>query len=439
MLRDQRIWPWPLCLLLPLGVAALEMWLDVPWWLTGGGIYAAFVLAALCWPIKRLVMFLAGLSSILITAAHLQASGFDPIPVERHLHCGLWVSATFVTAYIVLQRSRARNELDQFFALSPDTMCIGSLQGSLIRINDAGRELLGITDDSIELPALLDKVHENDREQVLGAVEQIRAGRAVTGISTRIIGPSEFGRAILWSAVPEAILSRVFVIGRDISEQASARKQLELSQEALAESEADLRKLNMRLIQASEDERRRLARELHDGVSQRLALLAGSAASERPDLFDEVGDIAEDVRRISHRLHPAILDNVGLEAALESECESFQRLQGIETSCEFRTCPDSIRPDVALALYRITQEALSNVARHAKASWVRVTLAGVDKQLVLSIVDSGIGFDPQVVRRIGGLGLTSMRERARQIGANLAVSSEPDKGTEIEVEVEIEN
>jgi PAS domain S-box-containing protein len=385
---------------------------------------------------------MAAVTSVLITAAHLFSAGSEQIPVERHLHCVLWVCATAVTAVVVLQRLRARDELDQFFALSRDIMCIASLDGNVIRINNAGKKLFGLKSESCEAAELLDRVAEQDLVPTLDIARQISSGQAVVGVTTRIRDPLGALRFILWSVVTETASSRVFLIGRDTSDQALALRKLELSQDALAESEAALRKLNARLIQASEDEHRRLARELHDGVSQRLALLAGSAVGELRNLSDEVGEIADDVRRISHRLHPAILDNVGLEAALEAaleaECELFHRTYKVEASCESRNCPGSIRPDVALELYRITQEALTNVARHAKATWVKVALSGVEDHLVLSIVDSGVGFETQAIEATGGLGLTSMRERALQIGANLAVASMPNQGTEIEVEVELE-
>ena len=434
---NQPRWTSALCLGLPFAVGAIEIALDTPWWLTGGGLFGAFVLASLCWPIKKLVVPLSIVTSILIGLAHLYSVGTEPIPLERHMHCVLWIGATLLTARIILQRTGASDALDQFFSLSPDTLGIAGVDGALVRINEAGKELFELGQPPDRLTQLSERFNPQDLPAIREAAERLKSGLTVEGLVTRVEGSGGSFRSILWTAVPDRTSSRVFAIGRDVSQQVGAQEELQRSREALAVSEESLRNLNVRLTRAAEDERRRIARELHDGVSQRLALIANSSQAPgfKPEgLAYEAGEIAEEVRRISHRLHPAILDNVGLEAALEAECQSFHRIHGIRASCEFQNCPVSVTPDVALALYRITQEALSNVARHAKASWVKVTLTAMDDRLVLSIVDSGIGFEPENPTSLGGLGLVSMRERARQIGAHLAVSSQPGKGTEVEVE-----
>jgi PAS domain S-box-containing protein len=212
------------------------------------------------------------------------------------------------------------------------------------------------------------------------------------------------------------------------------------------EAEAAMRQLAGRILTAQEAERRLLAREMHDDLTQRLAVLAIDAAGlERlcaapSPLLDGLGEMKEqliklsrDVHALSRQLHPSILDDLGLVDALRSECSSFSQREGIAV----RYVPHDIRAgipkELALCLYRIAQEGLRNVAKHARAKRACVSLAASDEGLLLSIEDAGVGFQPAGVHGRGGLGLASMEERARLVGGDFAIRSEPGKGTVIEV------
>jgi PAS domain S-box-containing protein len=213
--------------------------------------------------------------------------------------------------------------------------------------------------------------------------------------------------------------------------------------------------LNARLLRAQEDERRRLAREMHDDVTQRLAVLAieagrlemqltgstpgdgttGAAAAKVRHMTEQIVKLSTDVHAISRQLHPSILDDLGLADALESECHTFTDREGVAVALDMGPLPaDGIANDLALCLYRILQEALRNVAKHAETDRVRVTLSADDgREIVLRITDSGMGFDAATARTGPGLGLASMRERARLVGAELSVTSSPGQGATIEV------
>jgi PAS domain S-box-containing protein len=212
--------------------------------------------------------------------------------------------------------------------------------------------------------------------------------------------------------------------------------------------------LNARLLRAQEDERRRLAREMHDDVTQRLAVLAiqsgrlemqlqascsgcdGSAAAEKVrHMTEQIVKLSSDVHAISRQLHPSILDDLGLADAVESECQTFTDREGIAVALDIAPLPDSVPNDVALCLYRILQEGLRNVAKHAQTDRVRVTLAAeaAGREVVLRIADAGVGFDAPSARSGPGLGLASMRERARLVGAELRVTSSPGEGAAIEI------
>ncbi len=208
-------------------------------------------------------------------------------------------------------------------------------------------------------------------------------------------------------------------------------------------------KLAGQLLSAQEEERRRLARELHDDLSQRL----GALSIEAGKLEQQLGSGADGVRRtvsrmrqqlvelagnvhgLSRQLHPAILDDLGLVAAIESECARFSHREGIQVQFTPQNLPDGISKKVSLCLYRITQEGLRNIAKHARAREAEVTLSAGDGHLWLSIHDSGIGFDAAAARGKGGLGLASMEERVRLVRGKLTVRSQPGQGTTVRVRV----
>ena len=205
--------------------------------------------------------------------------------------------------------------------------------------------------------------------------------------------------------------------------------------------EDEARDLNGRLITAHEDERARLARALHDDVTQRLALLAIDAGRKEKGLGDTVAgqamrsirhdlvQLSEDVHALSYALHPAILEDLGLMEALKAECARFGAVEGIPTS--FRATGDIDEPTQALSLclYRVAQEALRNVARHSGASSVEVQLRAVGSKLELAVEDNGVGFDPTRKQARPSLGLAGMRQRLVLVDGELLIDSAPGNGT----------
>jgi PAS domain S-box-containing protein len=202
-----------------------------------------------------------------------------------------------------------------------------------------------------------------------------------------------------------------------------------------------------RLVRAQEKEHRRIARELHDDLTQRLAVLAIDAGTleQLPDCSEDIGNRARDMREqlvalsesvhsLSRQLHPSILEDLGLVDALRSECLSLGQRDGIEVKCHARDVPTDLPRDVALCVYRVAQEALRNVARHARCSQASVRLVANERELVLSVRDRGVGFEV-AARGKTGIGLESMRERARLIQARLTVRSRGGEGTRITIRV----
>lgn len=201
------------------------------------------------------------------------------------------------------------------------------------------------------------------------------------------------------------------------------------------------RVLGARLLTVYEDERRRVARELHDDITQRLAGLTMEAARieladgapRRHDALNhlraELGRLSEDVHTLSYQLHPTVLDDLGLPQALKSICDRFAGSESIPVQFAALDVPARLPRDTALCLFRIAQEALRNVARHAGATAVEVSLRGMDDGLQLAVSDNGTGFDPVETGASGHLGHASMRERIGLLGGELDIDSSPGHGT----------
>jgi signal transduction histidine kinase len=205
-----------------------------------------------------------------------------------------------------------------------------------------------------------------------------------------------------------------------------------------------------RLITAQEAERSRIARDLHDDVNQQLAGLSialsnvkrrlhddgdGTVQDELTRLQQRTIDLADVMRSLSHELHPGVLQHAGLSAALKGHCAEFGRQHAIEVILSAADALNGIPQDVALCLYRVAQEALRNIAAHAGARKAQVTLRSTEDGLELVIADDGQGFNLAEARDLGGLGLISLDERVRLVGGSLTINTEPQRGTEMRVQV----
>ena len=209
------------------------------------------------------------------------------------------------------------------------------------------------------------------------------------------------------------------------------------------------RSFSGKLLAAQEEERARIARELHDDVIQRVALLGQSldelaAFSHDGDrqferrvrgLRAELVDFADEIRALAHRMHPPVLDHLGLPAALSTLAGEMWTASRLRVGLDLDRSPVDVPPAIAAGLYRIAQESLRNVVKHAGASSAIVRLARSDGGVQLVIEDNGVGFDtgapPGAAGNGGGIGLTSITERARQFGGRVAVQSRPGAGTRV--------
>jgi len=309
--------------------------------------------------------------------------------------------------------------------------------GDTADLDDRARAILGVPpeQESRLRSFWLEHVHPDDRERVIEASRDV-IDDGVERLS-RVYRYQHPTRGLVWFQHTTRTFerdaagrpTRVAGVLQDITEQKRA--------------EEELSTLSRRLIQAQEAERALLARELHDDLTQRMAVLAidlGRAESAAPGgawsetlrtVREGLVRLSEDIHSLAYQLHPSVLDELGLADALRTECERRGRRGGIDVTLDLRPVPAALGKDVALCLYRVAQEALNNVVRHARAHAAHVVLRQMDGGLLLAIRDDGVGFDSGEPRGRGSLGLVSMQERLRLVNGTLDVESAPGRGTAI--------
>lgn len=207
--------------------------------------------------------------------------------------------------------------------------------------------------------------------------------------------------------------------------------------------------MSRKLIQAQDDERTRIARELHDDIGQRIALLAAHIEQVMEDSRDsssveidrlrdfrkQANEIAMGVQALSHELHSPKLEYLGIVATIRSWCKEFSERHRMEIEFKSHDVHSSLPRDVSLSLFRVLQEALRNAARHSGANKVEVALSGIGDRIHLTVSDSGRGFEVATALQGQGLGLTSMQERIRLVNGTIAIQSRPMGGTIIDIRV----
>lgn len=267
----------------------------------------------------------------------------------------------------------------------------------------------------------------------------------------QVVGGLTFSSRVREQEWPEDLVQRLQVAAGIFASAVARRRDDEAvreGEEALRQSHGENRALAGRLIAAAEEERRRVARDLHDNVCQQLAFLCITASRLKQSpalagadeaalvarLREGLGDVTDDIREFSHRLHPALLEMEGLVTALGSLADEV-RTHPLDVRLTLGEDLEPVPPDAALCLFRVAQEGLQNVVRHSGAAGAEVILVREPGALSLTIRDSGKGFDPEAAREAGGLGLMSMAERVRLLDGTLTIRSRPGAGTELSVRI----
>jgi PAS domain S-box-containing protein len=213
-------------------------------------------------------------------------------------------------------------------------------------------------------------------------------------------------------------------------------------------AEAAFANVSRKLIEAQEQERARIGRELHDDIGQRLALVAvelqqlhedtlvlPEVRSRMGEFQKQITEIADDIQFLSHELHSAKLQYLGIAGAIRGFCQEFSEQQKVEIDFKVHDVPRPLSPDISLCLFRVLQEALHNAAKHSGVRQFEVRLWGTSDEIHLTVTDSGAGFDREAAKESRGLGLISMEERLKLVNGTLSIDSQPKRGTTINARV----
>jgi signal transduction histidine kinase len=246
---------------------------------------------------------------------------------------------------------------------------------------------------------------------------------------------------------------RSLSIVRDVTDRQRASLALKESQQKLHQSHTQVRSLLGRLIDVQESERRRISRELHDDLSQKIATLSVAISRlkrrlplanaelirELDDLRYQTNSLTNEIRRLSHQLHPAVLEHLGLVTALETYIGNFKDEEQIDVSLTAEIGDERVPFQTSICIYRVAVEALRNVSRHSGAVAAAISLKRDNGSLELRVSDSGKGFDVDAFRKGGGLGLVSIEERLRLLQGSCEIHSSPQKGTTLVARVPLTN
>ena len=343
----------------------------------------------------------------------------------------------------VTERTRAELKLRESEELNRTTFeqaAVGiahvGTDGLCLRVNDRLCSLLGYQKEELLQLTFQDITYPEDLDTDLEYMRRLLSGEIKTCSFEKRYFRKD--KSIVWADLTVSLVRtaagqpKYFI---SVLEDINARKQ----------AEEALRNLSGRLITAQERERAWIAKELHDGISQHLALLSIEldALQQNPPKRTDVGrlkklhlranEMLDDVRRLSHGLHPSILDHLGLASALNSYCRDIEKVGDLSILFTAHNVPRELPRDVALCLYRVAQEALQNVLKHSGANRVTVELFIHASELRMRIADNGKGFDLNGEPAADSLGLVGMRERIGLVQGKMKLDTKPGKGTVVEV------
>jgi PAS domain S-box-containing protein len=345
----------------------------------------------------------------------------------------------------ITERKRAEETLreseEKFRSVFRDAgvgMVIVSLEGRFLAANETFCDCLGYTEKELLENNIQSLTFADDWPSFSQKLNQAVTEGGAHKFEKRCLHKT--GR-IIWTESTASLIR-----SRDGSPQYFVAGVLDLTKRK--EAEEALSTVNRRLIEAQEQERTRIGRELHDDINQRLAMLAveleqlqhnpSEVENRVRKLLNDTNEISNDVEALSHELHSSKLEYLGVVAGIRSWCKEFGERQNIEI--DFRSDVATVLPfEIGICLFRVLQEALHNIVKHSGMKCVDVRLTEHSNQIHLRVSDSGKGFDVQSTMQGKGLGLTSMRERVRLVNGTIAIESKPMGGTTIDVRVPLES
>lgn len=322
-----------------------------------------------------------------------------------------------------------------------DGIFIADLQGRFLTVNTSGCKMAGFSNEEFTKMTICDFVDNVYPDSDPFHVAELLAGKVFT---TETVMIRKDKVSVFVEATAKMIsYGRILVFVRDISERKKAEEQIKNYNE-------QLKLLTARIENIKEAESSRIGREIHDVLGQQLTVmkidiaalnkkLTSNETSSKAieDVLSQVDECFKIIRKISHDLRPSILDDLGLISALEWQAEDFEKRTQIKTKFQSDLSELNLPPDRAIGLFRIFQESLTNVARHAEAKQVKGTLQLKEGTVYLTISDDGKGFDKKTVDSNKSLGLLGMRERTLLMNGDYIIDSAPGRGTEVRVSIPI--
>jgi PAS domain S-box-containing protein len=344
----------------------------------------------------------------------------------------LWQRARKRKAEAVVRESEKRFRVMADTAPSLVWMC--NAQGKITYLNESRIAFIGSHPNADNGDTWTECIHPDDLKNVLDTVSQALKTQQRFSMEYRLRRSDGIYRWIIDVAAPRVNGDGSFAgfigSGTDTTDQKLAQQALE--------------KVSGQLIEAQEKERTRIARDLHDDICQRLALLSmeieqanraskGSPAanSNLEEIRKHCSEIAGDVQSLSHQLHSSKLEYLGVAAALRGFCKEFSKQHGVSVEFTERDVPRDLPKDISLCLFRVGQEALHNAVKYSGTNQFTVRVLGMADCVQLIVSDAGVGFDVEAVKRNRGIGLVSMQERVHLVHGTLSIESQPGKGTKV--------
>jgi PAS domain S-box-containing protein len=344
-------------------------------------------------------------------------------------------------------------------------ICI--IQDEIIRFaNNRLAQMSGYTVEELTGMSMLNLIHPEDKERVRDAVRRQISGEDPTGyVEFRgiikgggIRWIESLGPAIMFEGKPAIFINVIDATERKRIEQELIKHREELEElvatrtESLRETQEKLRSLSMHLEFLREEERTNIAREIHDELGQALTVLKMDAfwlakhmPRDQKTLLDKTMAMSEladatiqSVKKIATELRPGLLDDLGLASAIEWQAEEFQKHTGIECNPTIAGQDISLDKERSTAIFRIFQESLTNVIRHAEATEITVKLEEIDGETVLTVIDNGKGIGKEDISKAGAFGLMGIRERAHALGGEMEIEGIPGTGTTVTVTIPID-
>ena len=335
------------------------------------------------------------------------------------------------------------------FKASPIGIVLEDLTGQPLFVNPAFCAMLGFSEEELRQKHCVDFSPTEDAEKDWNLFQQLQSGL----IDHYQLEKRYFRRdgSLIWGRLSISLFnhntSRRLVVAmiEDITEKRAA-------QEEVLQSQQILQKLAGQLMRAQEEERARIARELHDDINQRLALLGMklnqleddpqmSPAQFKQDISEarkQIEDLGDDLQSLSHSLRSAKLQYLGLAAAATNLCTELSERSKVRIDFSAENIPQNLPEEVSLCLFRVLQEALRNAIKHSGSLHIHVSLTHVQNAIHLTVRDWGIGFDPERAMSGNGIGLASMKERLKLVNGDLSINSQPECGTTVHAYVPLD-